>query len=203
MLIADSIRELVQRFMKQNASDKDIAALKALANLVQKLEEKPSPQLCYVAGWRGACEYHQIGETAFTLAAFKAYDEWRKVMEFDMFDKVVSEGQTLGMYDIREYPDGPPGGGIPVSKEIMEGFGKLGDLKPGLAGISLVDPDTKAKMHVPGEFVAPAKGSGSPTANVVLQERVANLERDLVALKRDMGERIRDLAKGTAKKWSR
>ena len=50
MLIADSIRALVQRFMKQNASDQDIAALKALANLVQKLEEKPSPKLYYVAG---------------------------------------------------------------------------------------------------------------------------------------------------------
>jgi len=199
MLIGDSIRALIQIFMRQNPSDKDIAELKTLAKMVDKLEEQPSPQISYIAGWRGACEAIRQANPQ-GAAPFRAYEEWVKIMSFDMFDEVVSEGASA-MYDIREYPDGPPGGGIPVSKEILEGFGKLGDLKPGLAGISLVDPDTKAKMHVPGEFVAPANGSGSPTANVVLQERVANLERDMVALRRDMGERIRDLSQGTAKKW--
>lgn len=183
MLIADAIDDLAKKFMTENASDQDIQALKALAKLVHDLESKPSPLLSFLAGWRHGRDLTNAGKDPYRL-----HDEWMDRITEDPF----CGPEPAGMCHKDDVE--PANFAIPVSPEIAQGFGSLGH-------IDLFDPDTGAKMEsVPvtdGPKLQTQAFNPGRTADMVLLDRVAKLENEVVRMRRDMGERIRDLSAGT------
>lgn len=191
--VSEELVELAAKLGKENASDADVAHLRVLAEKVRQLEGKPSTQLAFVYGWQASIN----AEDKDLKSANQAYRDWILLLDqIEMNAQVVSDNPA--MYDVRAYPNGPPGGPFPnikVSKELAEGFGSLGH-------IDLFDPDTGDRMNdVPvTDGPKPQARAFAPgqTADMVLMDRVAKLETEVVKMKRDMGERIKDLSRGTA-----
>ena len=207
--VASELRLLASKLSRVNTEDFDVTRIRELAGLVEELEQHPGPATCFYAGWQARAKNPDLH-----IDRSEAYEQWLKDMDAFVchVDDQAFHAQKLSIPVTEDLAMGL--GFKDVSKETLEGFGKLGNFKPGFAGISLVDPDTGDTMEIPeSNIVGHAKLKGpalreamrapsldNHTARVMLEERIANLERDLVALRRDMGERIQELSKAP-KKW--
>ena len=186
--LADRILAMASHLARHNASDTNISQLKAMAEEVRKLEEDPGSMLSFVAGWRASRDEQNKDCTPYDV-----YAEWMKV--FDLDAQMAKLGKTMGAAAMCHKDDVEPDNfQIPISPELAQGFGSLGH-------VDLFDPDTKERLEaVPvaegAKFQARAFNPGH-TADMVLMDRVAKLENEVMRIKRDMGERIRELSDGT------
>lgn len=191
------LAKLVSKLNRENASDRDIVELNnIIGDLNYFAHNVQVKHDCfyyagYVAGWNDhlSNKHHMTAE-----ASLKEFKESLDKVEMAMQSPIPDNAPLMLQYNPEVVHQSTPG---------------ISDNNTGFydnSTITLVDLDTRDRMEIEEKYIAagcpsPVKDTKAQISHTELGEftdRLAKLEKDVVALHKSMGERIRELAQAKA-----